>query len=89
MTTTIADPLGCAVDISPQGLCCVRPLYDFGFLDEATRRLERIVAAMRADIHAGVPLDVDVHREGPGGAPAGWLTELGYVPEAEASHEDA
>lgn len=50
------ETLGYTVDISPQGLCCGRPLYDFGFLDEAKRRLERIVAAMRADIHAGVPL---------------------------------
>jgi hypothetical protein len=82
------ETLGYTVDSSPQGLCCGRPLYDSGFLDEAERRLERIVAAMRADIHAGVPLDIDALREGPGGPPAGF-PELGYVPEAEASRKDS
>jgi FAD/FMN-containing dehydrogenase/Fe-S oxidoreductase len=50
------EKLGYAVDISPEGLCCGRPLYDFGFLGTAKKRLERIVHAMRADIHDGIPL---------------------------------
>ncbi|MCY1059047.1 FAD-binding and (Fe-S)-binding domain-containing protein [Nannocystis sp. SCPEA4] len=50
------EAIGYRVDIPPPGLCCGRPLYDFGFLDVARRRLLRIIDAMRPDIQAGVPL---------------------------------
>lgn len=50
------EAIGYRVDLSPAGLCCGRPLYDFGFLDVARRRLAAIVDAMRPDIHAGVPV---------------------------------
>jgi len=39
-------------------LCCGRPLYDFGFLDEAKKYLERVMAALTKQIVAGVPLVV-------------------------------
>jgi Fe-S oxidoreductase len=37
-------------------LCCGRPLYDYGMLSTARRWLERIVATLRAEIRAGVPV---------------------------------
>jgi len=41
----------------PQGrLCCGRPLYDYGFLDEARRYLHATLDALRDDIRAGVPV---------------------------------
>ncbi|HEV7967763.1 MAG TPA: FAD-linked oxidase C-terminal domain-containing protein [Candidatus Acidoferrales bacterium] len=39
-------------------LCCGRPLYDFGFLDEAKQYLERILSVLTAQIIAGLPLVV-------------------------------
>ena len=39
-------------------LCCGRPLYDFGLLDEAKEYLERVMAALTRQIFAGVPLVV-------------------------------
>jgi Fe-S oxidoreductase len=37
-------------------LCCGRPLYDFGLLDDARALLQRIVHALADDIRSGVPL---------------------------------
>lgn len=54
--THALEALGHRVDLSPAGLCCGRPLYDFGFLNVARRRLRRIVDAMRRDIEAGTPV---------------------------------
>jgi Fe-S oxidoreductase len=43
----------------PRGeLCCGRPLYDYGFLGMARRRLERVLRVLRPAIQAGVPLVV-------------------------------
>ncbi len=43
----------------PQGhVCCGRPLYDFGFLDEAKRYMLRNVDRMAAEIDAGLPVVV-------------------------------
>ncbi len=39
-------------------LCCGRPLYDFGLLDEAKNYLERVMTALTKQIVAGVPLVV-------------------------------
>ena len=39
-------------------LCCGRPLYDFGLLDEAKRYLERVMTVLTKQIVAGVPLVV-------------------------------
>lgn len=40
-------------------LCCGRPLYDFGLLDEAKNYLERVMTALTKQIVAGVPLVVE------------------------------
>jgi Fe-S oxidoreductase len=37
-------------------LCCGRPLYDWGFLDQAKRRFERMFAVLRHEIEAGTPI---------------------------------
>ncbi len=43
--------------VIPQGhVCCGRPLYDYGFLDLATRYLRRVLAVLRDDVRAGVPV---------------------------------
>jgi Fe-S oxidoreductase len=39
-------------------LCCGRPLYDFGLLDEAKQYLERVMTVLTKQIVAGVPLVV-------------------------------
>jgi Fe-S oxidoreductase len=39
-------------------LCCGRPLYDFGLLDEARKYLERVMSSLTRHIVAGIPLVV-------------------------------
>jgi Fe-S oxidoreductase len=39
-------------------LCCGRPLYDFGLLEEAREYLERVLSVLTAQIMAGVPVVV-------------------------------
>jgi len=41
---------------TPRGLCCGRPLYDYGFLGLARRYLRRTLAALRDEIRTGVPI---------------------------------
>lgn len=52
----LLEAAGFSVTLPPAGLCCGRPLYDFGLLDRARSYLERIVSALREDIRAGVPV---------------------------------
>jgi FAD/FMN-containing dehydrogenase/Fe-S oxidoreductase len=43
--------------VVPQShLCCGRPLYDFGMLDQAKQYLRRIMDSLGAEIDAGVPI---------------------------------
>lgn len=49
---------GYRVEVPDARLCCGRPLYDFGWLTEAKRRLEAILAALRPAVREGVPLVV-------------------------------
>ena len=44
------------VDIPSVRLCCGRPLYDFGLLDQAKQQLRDILNALRPAIEAGIPL---------------------------------
>ena len=39
-----------------RGLCCGRPLYDYGMLDLARRKLVQILDALRPAIRAGIPV---------------------------------
>jgi FAD/FMN-containing dehydrogenase/Fe-S oxidoreductase len=54
-----ADVLGDAgyrIQVPKQHVCCGRPLYDFGFLDEAKRYLRRILTMFATEIDAGMPV---------------------------------
>ena len=47
---------GTSVQIPKKHVCCGRPLYDFGFLDEARRYLLRILDEFEPQIAAGIPV---------------------------------
>jgi Fe-S oxidoreductase len=52
----VLEHAGYQVKIPQQSLCCGRPLYDFGMLDQAKATLEQTLAALRSDIEAGTPI---------------------------------
>jgi len=52
----VLEAAGCEVVIPQRGLCCGRPLYDFGLLDQARQQLADILAALKTDIAAGTPV---------------------------------
>ncbi|MCW5604159.1 MAG: FAD-binding oxidoreductase [Burkholderiales bacterium] len=52
----VLEALGYTVSVPPQGLCCGRPLYDFGLLDTARGQLRDILDALEDDIRAGTPV---------------------------------
>ncbi len=52
----VLEAAGFRVDLPPEGLCCGRPLYDYGMLGRAERQLRSILGALREDIRAGVPI---------------------------------
>ncbi len=47
---------GTSVQIPQRHVCCGRPLYDFGFLDQARRYLLRILDEFEPQITAGIPV---------------------------------
>jgi FAD/FMN-containing dehydrogenase/Fe-S oxidoreductase len=49
---------GFAPQLSPRGLCCGRPLYDFGMVSIAKRALRRVLDVMSAPIELGWPVVV-------------------------------
>jgi len=49
---------GRKVFVPEQRLCCGRPLYDFGLIDEARTYLRRILTSLARPIDAGVPIVV-------------------------------
>ncbi|HZQ67847.1 MAG TPA: FAD-linked oxidase C-terminal domain-containing protein [Terriglobales bacterium] len=54
----VLESAGCRVVLPERGLCCGRPLYDFGMLGRAKRLLLEILDALAGDIEAGTPLIV-------------------------------
>jgi len=56
--TEILGEAGFTVAITPRSLCCGRPLYDFGLLDEAKQYLQRILVELSPPIEDGVPIVV-------------------------------
>jgi FAD/FMN-containing dehydrogenase/Fe-S oxidoreductase len=54
----VLEHCGFEVAIPEQRLCCGRPLYDYGFLPEAKRYLQRILRVLEPHIRAGTPLVV-------------------------------
>ncbi|HEU4642997.1 MAG TPA: FAD-binding and (Fe-S)-binding domain-containing protein [Gemmatimonadaceae bacterium] len=52
----VLERAGFRVEIPPRSLCCGRPLYDWGMLDEARRLLRQVLDVLRPRIEAGVPV---------------------------------
>ncbi|HEY2806480.1 MAG TPA: FAD-linked oxidase C-terminal domain-containing protein [Gemmatimonadales bacterium] len=52
----VLEQAGYAVTIPTERLCCGRPLYDYGMLDEAARRLRYILGQLAPAIDAGTPV---------------------------------
>lgn len=52
----VLEHAGCEVHAPTQRLCCGRPLYDFGMLKLAKRRLTNVMQALRPEIDAGTPI---------------------------------
>ena len=52
----VLEHAGYEVSVPQAHLCCGRPLYDFGLLDQAERQLREIMQALAADIDAGTPI---------------------------------
>ena len=52
----VLEHAGFQVAIPKEKLCCGRPLYDFGMLDTAKRRLRQILDALGSEIDAGIPI---------------------------------
>jgi Fe-S oxidoreductase len=50
------EDAGFDVDLPRAHLCCGRPLYDYGMLTTARRRLEQIVTSLEPEIGRGVPI---------------------------------
>jgi FAD/FMN-containing dehydrogenase/Fe-S oxidoreductase len=56
--TRLLECGGFEVIVPAKPLCCGRPLYDWGFLDQAKARFERIFQVLQREIEAGVPIVV-------------------------------
>ena len=54
----VLNAAGFNVTIPLRQICCGRPLYDFGMLDEAKKYLQRIMQELREEIDAGLPIVV-------------------------------
>jgi Fe-S oxidoreductase len=54
----VLDSAGFQVQVPAQHVCCGRPLYDFGFLDQARRYLENILERFGPQIDSGMPFVV-------------------------------
>ncbi|MEJ8850088.1 FAD-binding and (Fe-S)-binding domain-containing protein [Variovorax rhizosphaerae] len=52
----VLEHAGYEVIIPSVRLCCGRPLYDFGMLDQAKRQLRDILQALSPQISAGIPI---------------------------------
>jgi FAD/FMN-containing dehydrogenase/Fe-S oxidoreductase len=52
----VLEAAGFQVIIPERSLCCGRPLYDFGFLKTAKKQLRQILATLRPQIEAGIPI---------------------------------
>ncbi|HZS03924.1 MAG TPA: heterodisulfide reductase-related iron-sulfur binding cluster [Blastocatellia bacterium] len=54
----VLEAAGFRVQVPRQNLCCGRPLYDWGRLDEARALLRQILGALKGPIEDGVPVVV-------------------------------
>jgi FAD/FMN-containing dehydrogenase/Fe-S oxidoreductase len=54
----VLEAAGFEVRVPKQDLCCGRPLYDWGMLDDARDLLNEILETLKEDIEAGTPIVV-------------------------------
>jgi FAD/FMN-containing dehydrogenase/Fe-S oxidoreductase len=54
----VLEATGFRVVLPRAGLCCGRPLYDFGMLDRAKKLLVQILDALAEEVEAGTPIVV-------------------------------
>ncbi|HEX4149842.1 MAG TPA: FAD-linked oxidase C-terminal domain-containing protein, partial [Pirellulales bacterium] len=52
----VLEAVGYRLLVPQMNLCCGRPLYDFGMLDQAKSTLREILDSLREPIRAGIPL---------------------------------
>jgi FAD/FMN-containing dehydrogenase/Fe-S oxidoreductase len=52
---TVLNGVGFEVETARQHICCGRPLYDFGFLDQARAYLDDVLKRLAPAIDAGMP----------------------------------
>jgi len=52
----VLESAGYRVRVPEQHLCCGRPLYDYGLLDQAKKHLLQILSALQPQITAGTPV---------------------------------
>lgn len=52
----VLEAIGYKVELPRRHLCCGRPLYDFGMLDQAKAQLVEIMDTLRQEIEEGVPV---------------------------------
>jgi len=52
----VLEAAGHQVVVPQQSLCCGRPLYDYGFLDQAEQLLRQILDTLAPQIEAGIPI---------------------------------
>jgi Fe-S oxidoreductase len=54
----VLEDAGFQVEVPAQDLCCGRPLYDYGMLDLAVRKLRQTLAGLKQQTQDGVPVVV-------------------------------
>jgi Fe-S oxidoreductase len=54
----VLESTGCAVELPAQHVCCGRPYYDYGMLDQAKRALGRVLEVLAPQLDAGLPVVV-------------------------------
>jgi FAD/FMN-containing dehydrogenase/Fe-S oxidoreductase len=54
----VLERAGCAVELPARRVCCGRPYYDYGMLDQAKRALEHVLRVLGPRLDAGVPVVV-------------------------------
>ncbi|QBD83560.1 FAD-binding oxidoreductase [Ktedonosporobacter rubrisoli] len=52
----VLEAAGFQVIVPEQALCCGRPLYDYGFLEQAEKLLNQVLVSLRPVIEAGIPV---------------------------------
>lgn len=56
--TNVLERAGCEVHIPKAKVCCGRPLYEFGFLQDAVAYLERVLDVLEPELDAKTPVIV-------------------------------